>query len=788
MKKKSVTKPSSCYHIALVFSLFSGCTALAHELLWTRRLIDLIGATTGATSRVFGCFFLGLAIGSIISSLLSKRIKSHWILIGFAQFGIILFSIPILTIVQWSTYIWQFLGTNGLIKFGGLIKLLLSIFILMPPSIIMGMILPLVIQAALRRKQNLKKHGIWIYAINIAGGVIGIFAVSLLLFPHFGVNGSLVIMLFVNFVLGITGFFIHKKRKNRIVSKPIEKKCSKEVLSDKRKKNPFSWSPFIMAFISGFGILATEILCLHLIRQLVQVSVYPETAVLACVICILAISSWSVPLITRHFKLHLSRSFPRLLFIVGISITAIPFLFFSYSKGLIPIFYKESYISYMIVIFTVSLVTMGPSLFIAGLVFPVTFIHFENSFGIESKLKWGWLLAVNGFGGLLGAEFANYILMPVFGMNIGIAIVGLFYILVSLLMHLYQNGRWTFRYSLILYFLLFLVSVSIIIKVIVPLPLINQWRWNTGENHILESSCGPEGVISVIKKNQSHVILYNNYYSLGGSDFLLDEEKQALLPLMIHPKPLSVATIGIATGITAGTFLHDSTVQSLESIEISGLVIKKAKQYFTESNNNLFNDTRSKIIREDGRIYISAADNQYDIILGDLYLPWGSGEGRLYSVEHFSAICKALKKGGIFCQWLPMHMLTADQFKVIIFTFVNVYKHVYLFKLTAENIPSWIAMVGFKEGEMNWDTISLRIEELSGNKIFKEKYSLQLQEIKEIYLGFVSSDLTIKSNNIMNTLDNAWIEIHASQTQVTRAHKYIKSNINQEAIGRYLEE
>ena len=56
-------KPSFPYRFSLLIAFLSGCAALAHELLWTRRLIDLVGATTGATTRVFGCFFLGLIMG-----------------------------------------------------------------------------------------------------------------------------------------------------------------------------------------------------------------------------------------------------------------------------------------------------------------------------------------------------------------------------------------------------------------------------------------------------------------------------------------------------------------------------------------------------------------------------------------------------------------------------------------------------------------------------------------------------------------------------------------------------
>ena len=48
----------------MVLVLLSGCAALAHELLWTRRMVVLLGASAASSTRGFGCFFLGLAVGA----------------------------------------------------------------------------------------------------------------------------------------------------------------------------------------------------------------------------------------------------------------------------------------------------------------------------------------------------------------------------------------------------------------------------------------------------------------------------------------------------------------------------------------------------------------------------------------------------------------------------------------------------------------------------------------------------------------------------------------------------
>jgi spermidine synthase len=64
---------------------------------------------------------------------------------------------------------------------------------------------------------------------------------------------------------------------------------------------------------------------------------------------------------------------------------------------------------------------------------------------------------------------------------------------------------------------------------------------------------------------------------------------------------------------------------------------------------------------EDGRTYIASTSDRFDVISGDLFLPWAPGESRLYSIEHFQAVRRALKSDGIFCQWLAMNQLTRYQ-------------------------------------------------------------------------------------------------------------------------------
>jgi len=43
--------------VALILALVSGASALAHQLVWTRRFVDVLGANADTFSKVVGAFF-----------------------------------------------------------------------------------------------------------------------------------------------------------------------------------------------------------------------------------------------------------------------------------------------------------------------------------------------------------------------------------------------------------------------------------------------------------------------------------------------------------------------------------------------------------------------------------------------------------------------------------------------------------------------------------------------------------------------------------------------------------
>src|SRR5687767_4822201 len=84
------------YQLAAWLLAATGLAALGHQILWTRRMIDLLGASTESTVRVFVCFFLGLALGSACAATLIPRIKRPWRFLAGVEAGVALTCIPLI--------------------------------------------------------------------------------------------------------------------------------------------------------------------------------------------------------------------------------------------------------------------------------------------------------------------------------------------------------------------------------------------------------------------------------------------------------------------------------------------------------------------------------------------------------------------------------------------------------------------------------------------------------------------------------------------------------------------
>ena len=111
------------YIFCLFVALASGAAALTHELLWTRRLVDILGATGEATSLVLGCFFFGLSIGAAIISRRVGQINNPWTTLAWVEVVVPLLTIPAACLPYVTQWVWPAMGPEALVSWLSLIHI-----------------------------------------------------------------------------------------------------------------------------------------------------------------------------------------------------------------------------------------------------------------------------------------------------------------------------------------------------------------------------------------------------------------------------------------------------------------------------------------------------------------------------------------------------------------------------------------------------------------------------------------------------------------------------------------
>jgi spermidine synthase len=746
-------------HFAYGLALAGGFSALTHELMWTRRLIDLLGASAESSSRVFGFFFLGLALGSATAARRINRVERPWRAVALAEMGIAVFTLPMLLLPEWSDWIWPTLGMEHLVQWPGIIvKTVVSGIILIPPAFCMGLVLPFLSHGLLRWTHRLETDGVRLYAVTTLGGVLGLLAAVMCFLPWFGAVISMGCAMALNVVVAAGAFLLDSQSAAKII--PEEQRGH----SSAQREKPFPLALLLVALVSAAGILAAEVIANQMFMLVATLSFFAPAAILSAVLSSLTVGAFLAPRLRRRVRgIPAASLIAWVMGCAALALVAGPLIFMGIVKHVDMLETNASVGHFVFKLALLAFISLGPGFLLAGLVFPLTISWSAEATGDQDGKNLGWLLAANGLGGAVGAETASRILLPLFGIHTALGLVALAYAFAGFVLSWNRQRRvWCIASHAAV-----VVGVALVVLLgLRPLPLVSK-RFGI---KVLDHRCGPEGSVAVVLENDgiSRCIVEDNQYLLGGSSTCAFEERQANLPLLLHPAPGDVAFIGLATGITPGTALLHSNLNSITVVELSPLVERAADKFFREFNHQITQSKRATVVIDDGRTVIASAPGRFDVVIGDLFLPWAPGEARLYSVQHFRAVRRSLRQGGVFCQWLAMYQFTPRQFQIIADTFHKIFPHTYLFCNTLDSQRPALALVGFQDDQaLNWRTIAARFADSQKNPVLTLDPLLRdYPSVARLYLGEWKGSAS-KNPVSLNTLGNLLIELDAGRERLT---------------------
>ena len=172
--------------VYLVIAL-SGMTALASQVIWTRTLSLLIGATVYTFSLILAVFLAGLGIGSSLGSALARESKRPRLALAWCQLGLA-------AAMGWTAYVlaeslpwWPVnpsIATDPWYQFQ--LDLLRCVYAVLPGAILWGASFPLALAAVVSRHEDPARLVGGVYAANTLGAIVGSVGASLLLVVWIG--------------------------------------------------------------------------------------------------------------------------------------------------------------------------------------------------------------------------------------------------------------------------------------------------------------------------------------------------------------------------------------------------------------------------------------------------------------------------------------------------------------------------------------------------------------------------------------------------------------------------
>ena len=504
--------------------------------------------------------------------------------------------------------------------------------------------------------------------------------------------------------------------------------------------------------------LGLEVLWTRMFAQVLQNSVYTFSTVLVVFLAALAAGS------ALANRLCLVRAAPArvlwmLLTLSGLGVAATPFAFHHLTAGLSTLATGDGWLPYVASIFANTTLLLFVPTALLGAVFPYLLRAAEGSRAAPGTVI-GRLGALNTAGGVVGALAAGFVLLGTVGLWNSVRLIAAGYLVLALAS---AWRGWTTPRARLAPAAATIGALALLGTALDASRLtVVDVDPERGEA-LLATWEGPDGVVAVIERAGNRRIEMNNFYTLGGTGSMEQEQNQALLPLMTHPDPRRVFLLGLGTGITAGTALRHP-VERLLVCEIAPDVIAAAEAYFDRPSGGLFTDPRASVRACDARNHLLGTAERYDVIIADLFVPWRAGVGSLYSREHFEAARDRLTAGGLFVQWLPLFQVSRREFDLVARTMLAVFEQVTLWRGTFSPATPFVALVGAAEPtRLDPAVIERNGRHLSGGAPLPDAAALAVT--LPFYAGNLSAADGLIPPGPVNTDDRPLVEYLAPVTQ-----------------------
>jgi spermidine synthase len=674
-----------------IFAL-TGFSALVLQVVWQRVISLHSGVDLSSFVTVVAAFLFGLGAGSLLGGWLADRLGPTRSLVAFslANVGIGLYA-WVSVVLFYDVYRELAGGLQS-----QLASFLFNVAVLIVPTILMGLSLPLVARAVTSRVDDAGPLIGRMYGINTIGAAAGAAVAGWLLLGTFGFQNVTRIAGTLNLVAAalialvwrsIRGLPEQTAEASDAVPAVDDAVAGAPAVSDGR-----SWPWFAVYGVTGAVALAFEQLFFRLIDAEMRSNSYSFAHVLTLYLVLFGVGATIGSRLVRRagdprrwfLWMQFSVGVTALLALVGL-VRILPAIGFEawlteyfagegYNGGFGKDLGLRDWAKISIIYLLVPLGIMGLPVLLMGASFPFVQAIIARDVATLGR-RTGALLFTNTCGNVAGTLLSGFVFIDAFGtagtyrlLTVVITVVGFGAVLLT-----------PVRRTQVLHGGL---AVVVVAGVLGASPS-NQRLWS-----FLHGV--PDSQMTVAEDHSCATTL--KYTEDGGAYLTINGSGQnghpfddfhvliGALPTVVQADPQHALAIGFGAGSTTYALLQDPRLDDITTVELCGGAYDLAHHLADQGRQDFIrmrNDPRYVEKVGDGRKHLLVTDERYDIVTVDTLRPTSAFSGSLYSKEFYELIDSRLDDSGVVAQWIPT-IRTLN-------TISSVFPHISLFRVDSYN-------------------------------------------------------------------------------------------------------
>ena len=652
--------------LVLLFVFFvSGISALLYQIVWLKYLGLIFGNTVYAAATLIAIFLAGLGLGAFLFGRALLKTPPLLLYAGAeALIGTLGAFSPNGFAMLNRGFVAAYPSMHGSPLLLSLVRAALAALFLLPPTILMGGTLPLLVRRFVGDREGSGKVVSALYAINTLGATAGVALAGFILIPRVGLLATIFTAVLLNFTLAIVALLMLASRRNdeiAILEAAPDSTIAIGTLAP--------MAVLLASLLMGLSAIADEVFWSRILVLHLGSSVYAYSLMLFSFLIGIGIGSAVIERFMSRLDAARALGFVEIALAAVLALQVHLFGKFSDLLGLVvrPFIAIGSDSLFPPLLTAVLIALLIPTA-LMGAAFPLTVRLYEINARRGEARAVGHVYLANTIGSISGSLLAGFVLIKLIGSQNGLFLMSGISLGVGawLLWRSARRGRMIAAAAIVVVLAFVLAKRD---EVILSAGLFTE-----SNDPILLFREDVTATVTLRQMRPGFLSLELNGVNVAGTagELIGTQKLQGHIPLLIHKNAKRVLHIGFGSGGTAWA-VSRHPVENITIAEISPEVLEISNARLQSVNHGVLQDPRVHAEIGDGRNYVLAAPDKFDVILSDSIHPRYAGNGSLYTKDYFELCRRRLLPGGVISMWLPTYSLTTHNYLQIVRAFREVF-------------------------------------------------------------------------------------------------------------------